>query len=90
MYIPTSLLYSKLVGVGAQSSHQTRTRYTAYLTRYPRPFLCVPVMQYIRCCGVEGVACETNTLIPGRFLSRMRISVVWWSGLVCVLNGPIA
>ncbi len=20
----------------------------------------VPVMQYIRCCGVEGVACETS------------------------------
>ncbi len=24
----------------------------------PDPF-CVPVMQYIRCCRVEGVACET-------------------------------
>ncbi len=49
-----------------------------------RPFLCVPVMQYIRCCGVEGVACETNSLygISGpRWANR-----ILWSRVHIILN----
>ncbi len=57
-----------------------------------RPFLRVPVMQYIQCCEVEGVACETtiDTISSEKGLeARVSIcvvlencssvkSMVWW------------
>ncbi len=32
----------------------------------------MPVMQYIRCCGVEGVACETNKQQSENFLAGVE------------------
>ncbi len=49
-------------------------------------FLCVPVMQYIRCCGVEGVACETRGVCPCLMVITIFQRVLTWTATLGMLH----
>ncbi len=53
-----------------------------------RPSLRVLVMQYIRYCGVEGVACETTLALEVQFWAwKLSVSNGWFTPVVSFGGG---